>query len=216
MAVSDIRYFVYRVVDIFPGPLKTPARWVADRIFGIWNEIFEHLSIFRPAWNFFHTKMMDLVWTTVNFAEETARTIRWLVTGAIPRWAKWALNTALDVLRRELDAVRRILDGAITLARKQLQAAINAVDSFVKSVRTWATDRFNDVWNTLRVVRDRVVSFLTNPEALVDWIFMALWRRFWRYVDDHAEAIAAHVWARREPYMAKFLARLENFLVRLL
>lgn len=216
MAVSDIRSYVYRIVDIFPGPLKTPARWVAERVFGVWDEIFEHLSIFRPAWTYLHQKLQDLVWTVTNFAEETARTVRWLVTDAVPRWGRWALDSALRIARAELDLVRRILDGAITLVRNALQRAINAVDSFAHSVLSWAVDRFREVWATLTFVAGRVVALLTHPETLVDWLFSALWRRFWRYIDDHAEAIAGYVWARRERFLTQLLTRLENFLVRLL
>jgi hypothetical protein len=216
MAVSDIRAFVYRVIDVFPGPLKTPARWVADRVFGVWEEIFNHLSMFRAPWLFIQDKLQAMVSAAFWALEETARTMRWLVTLALPRWANWALDVAVDIGRKELNSFRNWASGTINdvrrfcsdLAWRGINAARDAVN--------WARGAVENVWTTLRVVRDKVIGLLGAPEALVDWIFAAMWRRFWRFLNDHAEAIAATAWNRRDTIIAQSLRRLEDWILRVL
>lgn len=216
MAVPDVKGFVYRVIDIFPGPLKTAARWVADRIFGVWDEIFQLLVIFRPVWLFFQGHIQGFISAVFWLAEETGRTLRWLVTVAIPRWANWALDTGVHFMLDQVGALRRWAQGTFDWLRELLSRAINAVSAFAHNVLTWTVERIREVWATLSVIRDRVVALLSYPEAFVDWVFSALWRRFWRFANDHAEAIAGAIWARRDPIIAATLARLEAFLVRLL
>lgn len=216
MAYTEVRNFVYRVIDIFPGPLKTPARWVADRVYGVWDEIFQLLVIFLPAWTYFYGGINALVVGVRWLAEEAATTLRWFVVEFVPRWASWALNTATNVLNAAINTLRSWTETALRWLEDRLRAALNLLDQYAHDVFSWAIDRVREVWDTLSVIRDRVVALLTSPETLVDWLFSALWRRFWRYLDDHAEAIATYVWARREPFLNTLLARLEAFLVRLL
>lgn len=216
MAVSDIRNYVYRVVDAFPGPLKTPARWVADRLFGVWNEIFEHLSTFRSPWTYLNAKLKDIAWTAAHFATVCTRTVRWLIVEAIPRWSRWARDNAVSWARQELTRLNSLARGWIADARNYLMSQIRQVTAFAHDVWNWAVARVREIWVTLNVVRDRVVRYLTNPETLVDWLFLALWRRFWRFTNDHAETLAAYAWSRRDRIIAQALVRLESFLMRLL
>lgn len=216
MALPDVRGWVYRVVDIFPGPLKTVGRWVADRIFGTWDEIFQLLVIFRPLWAYFHDNVAWLISGLHWLAEESARSIRWLLVEAIPTWAKWARDVAVSVAATGLNLLQSWTQTALTWLRDITLAAINRVQAFVNGVLSWAVDRVREIWGTLSVIRDRVVALLSAPEALVDWIFAALWRRFWRYLDDHAEAVGAYVWARRDRYILRAVTRIEAFLARIL
>lgn len=216
MAVSDVRNFVYRVIDIFPGPLKTPARWVADRVFGVWEEIFNHLSLFRGPWLFFTNKVQSMISAAFWVAGETARTIRWIVTSALPRWANWALNVAVDTARKELKSFTNWASNTINELRRYLSDLAWRGINDAKNALGWASGAIANIWNTLRAVRDKVVALLSAPEALVDWIFSALWRRFWRFLNDHAEAIANAAWLRRDAIITAGLRRLETFLMRIL
>lgn len=216
MGAPEVRSFVYRVVDIFPGPLKTAARWVADRVWGIWDEIFTVLSLFRPVWLFFQGRIQSFISSVLWLAEETGRTLRWLVVEALPRWGKWALNTAVDYARRNLNTLRDWVDRTITWWRTHLTFLINDIVAFAHNVQAWATARFHEIWDVINVVRKKVIDLLFIPDRMVDWIFSSLWRKLWRYANDHAEAIGGLMWARRDKIIAQTLSRLESFLVRLL
>lgn len=216
MAVQGLRDFVYRVVDIFPSVLKTPARWVADRIFGVWDEIFQVLSIFRPIWLFFQGHVQAFISAVLWVAEETGRSLRWLASVALPRWANWALDTGVRFMLEQVGRLRTWVEAAIDYWRTQLYKSLDALESFARGVYNWAADRVREVWATLTVIRDRVVQLLTHPDVFVDWVFAALWRRFWRFFNDHAEAIAAAAWARRDAIIAQALVRIEEWIVRVL
>lgn len=216
MAYGDVRGFVYRVVDIFPGPLKTPARWVADRIFGVWDDISTVMTQIKPAFTFLHNNFWWLLAQLNVGITEAARTLRWIVVEAIPTWAKWARDVAVSVAAGAVATLGDWTAKAIAYWFDQLHRALNTVQDFVDSLAGWASDRFGEVWNTLTVIRDRVVLLLTHPDAFVDWAFSAIWQRLWRYADDHAEAIANAVWARRDVIIAATMTRLENWLMRLL
>lgn len=216
MAYGDVRGFVYRVVDIFPGPLKTPARWVADRIFGVWDDISTVLTQIKPAFAFFHDKFWWLLAQLNVGITEAARTLRWIVVEAIPTWARWARDVAVSVTASAINTLQDWTSRALDVWRRALNASIDAVLSFADDVFRWTGDRLREVWNTLSVIRDRVVALLSSPEVFVEWVFAALWRRFWTFANDHAESIAAAAWMRRDTLIAQAMRRLENWLMRLL
>lgn len=216
MAYGDIRNFVYRVIDIFPGPLKTPARWVADRVYGVWDEIFQLLTIFPPAWAFFYTGINALVVGVRFLGEEASKTLRWVTVEALPRWARWALNTAIARLGPLVEDLRTWAQGMTHWLYTLIVDSIDSVRQLLSNIRTWVIDHVREVWDTLSVIRDRVVALLTSPDVLVDWLFAALWRRLWQFFNNHAEAIAYAVYMRRDRIIAEGLRRLEEWLVKVL
>lgn len=217
MSSSDeVRRYVYDVIGIFPGFLQTPARWVADRVFGIWNEIYTFLVALPNPFQYFQKRFNQFCINVVELAQQAANGLRWLVTTFVPRWARWALNTALDLLRREYVAVRNAIYGTIHTLERWAQAAVNTVSKFAHDVWNTLSRRLSELWGTFNTVKNFVWKMLTSPEYLVDWFFGALWRRFWKYVDDHAESIAAAWWARRNTIIMKSLERFEAFIARIL
>lgn len=215
-SANSVRNYVDQLIDIFPGFLQGPARWVANRIFGVWDEVAVFLVAMRGGFGYTLDRAYRFVNAFWRFVNEAATTVRWMVSIFVPRWARWAFNLAVNTLRSELDIARRFLQGLLDTLRSWTQRAINAVDAFAHNAYRWASDRIGEIWHTLAVIRDRVVALLTSPETFVDWIFSALWRRFWRFANDHAESIAAAYWPRRDALLVKSLQRLENFLMRVL
>lgn len=212
----DVRGFVYSVVDIFPGPLKTPARWVADRLFGVWDDVSGVFRYIIPNW---HDLANGIAWFTdkaVGALEKAAYAIRWIVTVRIPQAIEvfrqsvvnWVSGIINDV-RSELVAVRDwVLDKARGFA--------NAVLDYARSVYQWAVDRISDVWATLSTVAELVGSLLTNPERMALWLIGAMWGAFWRFADQHIDAIVEFAWSRRGIIVSRVLARAEALLERIL
>lgn len=212
----DIRGFVYQVVDIFPGPLKTPARWVADRLFGVWDDIsavfrnaIPHWGSLADAVNYFMLKGM---WA-VNHLAVAARQI---VTERIPRAAE-ALRQAVvswvsGIVNDINNAIVSTRDWVIDKAR----GFANLVLDYARSVYQWAVDRLSDVWSTLTTVAHIVGALLTDPRKLVAWAIGAIWEAFWRFADQHIDSIVEFVWQRRSIVVGRLLARAEALLERLL
>lgn len=215
-SVDDVRSYVYRILDIFPSYLSAPARWVADRIFSIWNEIAEFLIRTVAPFHWIVERAYRYVNAFWRFVNECATTVRWLVTLFVPRWAKWALNLAIDTLRAEANKAKVALQNLITDARNFAQRGLDRVEAWARGQLASLLKNLNDTIALLRTVRDTVVKYLTHPEALVDWIFSALWRRFWRFANDNAEAIARQYWGRRDKILVQAMQRVEDFLMRVL
>lgn len=215
-SASTVRGYVYALISIFPGFLQTPARWVADRVFGIWTEVAEYLVQMRTGFKYLLARAYRYVQAFWRFANEAAVTVRWLVSLFVPRWAKWALNAAMDWARGEVARIRGILTGIVNTLRTWTQNAVSSLDRLINNVRNWVTQRLQELWGRVNSLSSRVVALLTSPDAFVNWVFAALWRRLWRYLDDHLEAVAASVWARRDALMMQTLARIEAFLMRVL
>lgn len=213
---SAVRDYVYELISIFPGFLQTPARWAADRVFSVWNEIYTVMVMFPDSFKFFRQRFHQLVLDLVDLCNQTASTLRWLVTLFVPRWARWALDVAVGWARDEVARVRAILTGLVNTLRTWAQNAVNTLDRFVHNLQNWVVSRLQELWGTLNTVKARVFALLLSPSAFVDWVFAALWARFWRFVNEHGEAIVASWWARRNTLTAQTLARLEAFLVRIL
>jgi hypothetical protein len=217
MSSSDeVRNYVYALIDIFPGFLQSPARWVADRVFGIWNEIYVFLVALPNPFKYFQERFNQFCINVTELAQQAANGLRWLVTIFVPRWARWALNTALNTLRAEYNLIRNSLFGVINTLRSWAQSAINTVSKYAHDVWSTVSARLAQLWGTLNSVKNLVWKMLTSPEYLVDWLFGALWRRFWKYVNDHAEPIAAAWWANRNTLILKSMDRFEAFLARIL
>jgi len=213
---DSVRTWVYGILNIFPSYLTAPARWVADRLFGTWDEIYQFFIHVRGSFTYLSDRSVRFVNALWRFINECATTVRWMVSLFVPKWARWALNLALDTLRGELSSARAFLQGLIDDARALAQRLVNTVSTWAQSWFDWFLARLRETIATLTAVRDRVVQLLTDPGAFVDWVFDALWRRFWKFANDHAEAIAAAYWPRRDDLLVKTLTRIENFLMRVL
>lgn len=213
---DDFRAYIYRILDIFPSYLSAPARWVADRLFAVWDEITGFLIRTKAPFQWVVERAYRYVNAFWRFVNECATTVRWLVTLFVPRWARWALNLAIDTVRAELNSARTFLQSLINDARSFAQRLVNTLDAWARGQVKSLLDKLNDTINTLRAVRDTVVKYLTHPSVLVDWIFSALWSRFWRFANDHAEAIAAAYWPRKDKLLVATLTRIETFLMRVL
>jgi hypothetical protein len=212
----DIRQFIYQLVDIFPGPLKTAARWVADRIFAAWDDISAVLRVARQLWLQLWTTWHNLVWGVASAVLQIAITLQHLYREFVPRLAQMAIDAVIrwvvDRLNNLLTFVRNVNDTLLRLITDQ----VNHVLSLFNAWRQFLLDLINDTRNTLRLVRDRVVALLTEPGALVEWILATLIGALVRWVDQHFEALAEFFWARRQRLILTAASRLESLIAKLL
>lgn len=212
----DIRSFVYQVVDIFPGPLKTPARWVADRVIGVWDDLSHVFLVTIPHWRRISDNITYFMMHAVDAVERAAKGLRWLVTVRIPQAitsagqaiVNWASQLINDVRQEIIDVRDWLLDKARTFA--------NTVLDYAQRVYQWAADRLTDMWSTLTTVAQLVGALLTDPRKFALWVIGALWEVFWKYTDQHIDAVIEFVWQRRSIVVGRLLTRAESIIERLL
>jgi hypothetical protein len=212
----DIRSLVYQIVDIFPGPLKTPARWVADRVFAVWDDISAVLRLARGAWLALWTTWHNWVWAVAAGFEQVLGTLTHLYRQYVPQWIQNATN---DILRWVTDRINAILnelrDLQNGLTRWLHDRLAEVIDAFQRW-RQFLLDAINETRDVLRDVAKRVATLLTDPNALVSWILASMVTALFHWVDDHFEQVAAYFWARREALLIKGIGRIEALLSRLL
>jgi len=216
MSRDSVRSFVNGLINVFPGFLQSPVRWVADRIFGVWDEIWTLLVLVGSVWPAVSGALHSFLDRVQEVAVYASSAIRWIAVIALPKWAQWAINLALGQALQALAVVRTLFSSLIDGVRNWAAGLISGISKGLSDLLKWVTDRIKEVWSTLTVIRDRVVQLLTSPSSFVDWIFSALWSRFWRFLNDHLESIGTAVWGRRDSLIASSLARLETWLARVL
>lgn len=212
----DIRGWVYGLVDIFPGALKSVARSLADRLFGIWDDVS---GVFRNAIPRWRSVGDAIAWFTLKAmwaVNHLAVLGRQIVTERIPRAAE-ALRQAVvawvtGIVNDINDAITSTRDWVLDKAR----GFATAVYDFAYGIYKWAADRLSEVWSTLSTVARLVDLLLTDPTKLATWAIGAIWSAFWRHADQHIDAIIEFAWQRRSIVVSRLLARAEAILERLL
>lgn len=212
----DIRGFVYQIVDIFPSPLRTPARWVADRVFGVWNDVSAVFRITVPFWQRWYNSTVGLASSFIVAGNEIALTIRWIVAQWAPAFVLDKVNAVRNFVVGLLNDARRALEGlingAVDFARKGISTALD----FATRIRDYFADRVREIWSTLTEVARLVGNLLTNPDRLATWVAGAMFWALLRVVDALIEPIVDYLWARRQAVVLKTLTRIESIIARLL
>lgn len=212
----DIRGYVYQVADIFPGPLKTAARWVADRIFAIWDDVSGVFRYVVPRWRDLATAIANFTMRAVGALEKLAFAVRQIVVERIPRAIEALRQSVVAWVSGIINDVRASIVAARDWVLDQARRLSNVVLDFARSVYQWAIDRLREVWDTLSTVARLVGALLTDPQKFAIWAIGAIWGAFWRFADQHVDAIVEYIWARRSIVVSRVLDRAEAIIERML
>lgn len=212
----DIRGLVYRVVDYFPGPLKTPARYVADAVFGVWDDVSMVFRVSIPYWRDVANGAYNIMTYIYDYAYHAAVTARWIVSLYVPRIVGTTGQTIIDWAFGLISQVRDYAARAIQMVIDWAWQHLLSIVDYLSQLRTWLIDRFNEVWQPLRFAFDRVSLLLTDPGKFAEWAIGAIWSAFWRYALDHLEEIVTLIWSRRATILTRTVDQTETILDRLL
>lgn len=212
----DIRTFVYQIVDIFPSPLRTPARWVADRVFGVWNDVSAVFRITVPFWARWYDSAVAFASAFIVAGNEIALTLRWIVAQWAPALIISSVATARDFVLGKLGEARRALEGLINGAIDFARRGVNTALDFATRIRDYFADRVREIWGTLTEVARLVGNLLTDPGRLAAWAAGAMFWALLHVADALIEPIIDYLWARRQTVVLKTLARIESIIARLL
>lgn len=212
----DIRGFVYGLVDHVPGFLRTPARYIADRVFGVWDDVSLVFRLARPSWLHLSGNLWDCIRTALYAIGEAAATLNWLVTVKIPAMVNHAADNITRWVSGQLNLLRTFATGIVNAAVDNFMRNLNALLNLLTVTRQWVTDRLSEVWRTLTTVAQLVASLLTDPGRLATWLVAAMFSALLRYFGAHVDAIAEYLWARRQRVIVDSVARIEALLARIL
>jgi len=211
-----MRDWIYRIVDVFPGPLRTVGRAVADLAYGVWDEIGGVFRTARAAWLILWANINAVVWSLHGYGIAVYTTARNIIVNTIPRHAQWAIDRAIGWAAAQLQWLRGQVYSSLGTLRDWASQALNAVKDFTQSVLDWAARELGEAWQAIMWLLDRVSALLTDPSRLVAWILGPLIGALIRWALDNAEAIADAAWARRGDISARTLTFWETIIRRIL
>lgn len=215
MAVDPKRW-IYSFIDSVPSIISRPARWIADRIFGIFDDGIAFARWLKSG--FAHLAAWGIAFLTTFYSlmSEVVVTIRWYVQIKVPalllntantvkQWATATINTAVN-------AVKSI----VSTLDKWAKNAVSAVTNALNSLRSWVTGQINALIDKLRKTVDTWYPRLTDPVKMAEWLVGALVGPFWRYAYNNRDKITRWL-LNRSPAFTAWLAReLEAVLRRIL
>jgi hypothetical protein len=213
---TNPRTWIYGLLDIVPGFLSTPARWIADRIFGVLDDGVEFAKWIKSGVEYLRARgvgFADRIWA---FSIDTYTTLRWLLDIRIPalidsaastlrQWAASAINTALNGVK----ALLSTLD-------KWAKSAVSAIANSLIAVRDWLLGKINSIIDKLKHTVDIWYERLTDPRKFAAWLVGAIFLALLSYAYANRDKIAAW-FLRSSPAFTAWLAReLETVLRRIL
>lgn len=118
----------------------------------------------------------------------------WLVTVRIPAILRQAYDVAYTLARtlfnQAIAFAQNVLDTALSYARALWHAAMVEV----VSLRNWALHAVADIVANVRWLLNQVVTLLTDPAKLAEWLAGAMLRALGRYVWTNARRLARVAW----------------------
>jgi hypothetical protein len=213
---TDPRKWIYGFISHVPSIISAPARWIADRIFGILQDGVAFAKWIGSGAKVLFDKGKFAIGQLQSFAVEAATTLQWFIGTQVPKllanllssvkaWATTVINTAINAVKATVSTLR-------TWAEK----AVNSVIALANSIRNWAAGQINAILARLRATIDKWYDRLTNPLKMAEWLIAALIGPLWRYVYANRDRIARW-FLRTSPAFTMWMAReLENVIKRML
>lgn len=212
----DPKKWIYDFIDHTPGIIRTPARWIADRIFGALSDGVSFARWLKGGFQYLYVKGVYYAQRATGFVTETVTTIEWLITVELPRRALDVLNKARAYTAGLINSARNGLLALINNVWAWATREINKLRALADNILGWASREINKIKDvlgrTVYVWADR----LTHPDKMAAWLIGALVGPAWRYGYAHRDKIIT--WAlRTSPAFTVWLARqLDDILGRLL
>lgn len=208
--------FIYGLVNLVPGFLRGPADWIADRIYGVFNDAVKFALWLRSAFTRMPAAFKNLFIGLTNFVRESYTTLKWIIVTFVPR----LINDAVLLLRRwvtsVLDLAVRTLRAVISTLERWARSAIAFVSETLRTFRNWAVGTIAQLWNNVTSLVKRVFDTWGTPARLAQWLLTALITLFWQYVYQQRDRIAAW-FLRASPAFTRWLAtELTKILARLI
>jgi len=208
--------FINQLVGLVPAFLRSPARWIADRILAIWHTSTGFWTRVRAGW----TQLRALAWTSalaqIRHLVALATTLRWFATVLVPRWANIALDAARSEFHQLVAEARNLASAALAEARRDLAAIITDVSHLLSDWATWTLARINELRTNVSRLIGHVFGVLATPDRLVGWIVDPMAHALIRWAEDNAVRFGRVLVAQRTRIFLSSLQWAEDIVSRIL
>lgn len=213
---TNPRTWIYQLIDLVPGFLSRPARWIADRIFSVLDDGVEFAKWLKSGFDYLRSKGVWFADHLRLYALETLYTVQWLTGIRIPALIANAVSTLHRWVTSAINAATKVINAALHTLDKWAKAAVSGLTNALNSVRDWFTKQINALLAKIHATIDKWYDRLTNPGKMAEWLIGALMGPLWRYVYANRDKITRW-FLRSSPGFVEWLAReLDKILGRIL
>lgn len=211
-----MRAWIYALIDILPWPINKGARWIADRIWGIFNDGIRFAKWIRGGMEHWTVRASNFVRGLRQVLGETYTTLKWIIVTRIPTVAKKVFDDATRWALGRIDWVWLNLKGVIADVERFLKGAINTLRDWANKAVDWLTRNVNALLGDVKKLLERVFGLLGTPSRMAEWLVAAMWSAFLRYLYQQRDRIAAWFLNSSATFTVWLARQLESILVKFL
>lgn len=212
----DPKRWIYGFLDGLPGLLRTPLKWVADRIFGILDDGVTFAKWIKSGVAYWSARALGFIATLLVLTVEIGTTAVWVVKTFIPQRISAAISAVKSWASPLIASALNTARGLVSALSNWAVSQINAVTSFITQVRDWLLGKLNALIDKVHHTVDEWYDRLTHPDKFAQWLVGALIGPLWRYVYGKRNAIMSWVFSQSAAATLWLARELENILARLL
>lgn len=211
-----MRTWIYALIDILPWPINKGARWIADRIWGVFNDGIRFSKWIRGGMEYWTVRASNFVRGLRQVLGETYTTLKWIIVTRLPQVAKKTLDDAIKWALGRIDWVWLNLKGVIADLERFLKSQIATLRDWAHKAVDWLTKTVNTLITNVTKLVDRVFGLLGTPARMAEWIVAAMWSAFLKYLSQQRDRIASWFLNSSGAFTMWLARQLESILVRLL
>ena len=215
MAVNP-RTYIYNLIDLVPGFLSSPARWIADRIFGVLDDSVEFAKWLKSGFDYLRQKGDWFATRVKTYASETLTTLTWLIKTRIPQLIASASATLRTWATNAINAAVNTVKALVSTLDKWSKAAIASVTNALNAVRDWLLAKINALTDKLHKTVDTWYERLTDPRKFAAWIAGAILLAILNYAYANRDKFARWLLQSSPAFTAWLGRELETVLRKIL
>jgi hypothetical protein len=186
----NLRDWIYSFIKYVPSPFGGPARWIADRVYGIFDDGVKFARWIGKGAATMAARGVVYLALALSFAYETATTLQWLALTEIPRRITGAINTVKQWVAPLVDGIRNTLQHAISALTDWAQKRIAEIINAANSLKAWSLGKINWIQDYLNNTVGKWYERLTSPTKFAEWILGALINALLRYLYVNRDKLA--------------------------
>lgn len=211
-----MRAWIYALIDILPWPINKGARWIADRIWGIFADGIRFTKWIRGGMVHWTQRASNFLRGLRQVLGETYTTLKWIIVTRIPAVAKKVFDDATKWALGRIDWVWLNLKGVIADVERFLKGQLANLRDWANKAVDWLTKHVNSLLSNVAKLIDRVFNVLGTPARLAEWAIGAITSAFLKYLYQQRERIVSWVLNTSGSFTMWLAKQLETVLARLL
>jgi hypothetical protein len=211
-----MKNWIYALASVLPFPLNKGAKWIADRIWGVFHDGIRFARWLKDGFYALARDAKFFLEYLRLFLGETLATVKWVIVTRIPQLANKAFNDAVKWAQGRIDWVYNTLKGVVATLEKWVKATYNTLKSWAENAIDWLVKQVNALISNVGKLMDRVFNLWSTPARLATWLIAELWKVFLQYVYQQRDKIASWMLNSSAAFTMWLARQLESIIVRLL